>query len=83
MAWYEIIRHNISAVMFMIGFLKTVLKFWVVTKLAIHAIAKMLSAVKNELIQLEEYYVSISKQYSTPHNPFTLKIQILVRLTLL
>ena len=59
MAWYEIIRHNISAVMFMIGFLKTVLKFWVVTKLAIHTIAKMLSAVKNELIQLEEY-VSIA-----------------------
>ena len=59
MAWYEIIRHNISAVMFMIGFLKTVLKFWVVTKLAIHAIAKMLSAVKNELIQLEEYVSNI------------------------
>ena len=43
----------------MIGFLKTVLKFWVVTKLAIHAIAKMLSAVKNELIQLEEYVSNI------------------------
>ena len=45
--------------MFMIGFLKTVLKFWVVTKLAIHAIAKMLSAVKNELIQLEKYVSNI------------------------
>ena len=52
--------------MFMIGFLKTVLKFWVVTKLAIHAIAKMLSAVKNELIQLEEY-VSISNIPHTIH----------------